>query len=336
MNRHVAVDGGQSALRLRVLPEGRTGAGPGYAHAGGVPAIVEAVRQAARSAGLRGPVGVACLGLTGYPGTVEGLASLASGVAKVLRAAEVRISEDMVTAHAGALPGGSGVVLAAGTGVVCLAVSRSGAFMKVDGGGYLFGDAGSAFAIGRAGLAAVQRSRDGRGPRTLLAAPGLDPAALYGSPTLVDDVARFAPRVFEAAAEGDPVATGIVRAAAADLAETVTTAARWLATTTHTETATTVHAEAAATAYAKAAATATAEVVPVALTGGLFTAGQALLDPFRAALDTSVELVAAAGSPLDGAARLATGPPGPYADLISVHRFPTPATPHETGTDDLA
>ncbi|MFI6595512.1 N-acetylglucosamine kinase [Nonomuraea sp. NPDC050536] len=319
MNRHVAVDGGQSALRLRVLPEGRTGAGPGYAHAGGVPAIVESVRQAACSAGLRGPVGVACLGLTGYPGTVEGLASLASGVAEVLGAAEVRISQDMVTAHAGALPDGFGMVLAAGTGVVCLAVSRSGAFRKVDGGGYLFGDAGSAFAIGRAGLAAVQRSRDGRGPRTLLAAPGLDPAALYGSLTLVDDVARFAPRVFEAAAEGDPVAAGIVRAAAADLAETVTTAARWLATTTH--------AEAAVTAHAEPATPADAEVVPVALTGGLFTAGQALLDPLRAALDTPVELVAAAGTPLDGAARLATGPSGPYADLISVHRFPHPSHP---------
>ena len=153
------------------------------------------------------------------------------------------------------------------------------------------------FAIGRAGLAAVQRVRDGRGPATSLAVPGLDPATLYGSPTLVDDVARFAPQVFAAASQGDQVAADIVRSAALDLAETITTA------------------------LAHLPESAAPERVLVALTGGLFRAGEALLSPLRSALPGRAELVQSAGSPLDGAARLATGPPGPYADLVSIHRF---------------
>ena len=85
---------------------------------------------------------------------------------------------------------------------------------------YLFGDAGSAFAIGRAGLAAVQRARDGRGPATTLAGTHLDPISLYPSPTLVADVAAFTPDVFRHAPT-DEVAQAIVDQAARDIADTI-------------------------------------------------------------------------------------------------------------------
>jgi N-acetylglucosamine kinase-like BadF-type ATPase len=200
----------------------------------------------------------------------------------------------MVTAHAGALPGGYGVVVAAGTGLVCLAVDRDGGWYKVDGHGYLFGDAGSAFAIGRAGLVAVQRARDGRGPATALAETALDPIALYPSPTLVDDVARFAPEVLRCAADQDSIAQSIVARAAADIAETIATAVSRLAGN---------------------------DPVPVACVGGLFAgAGEQLTDPLRALLPNRARLTAPAGNSLDGAERLATEPPGPYADLLVIHR----------------
>lgn len=290
---NVAVDGGQSGLRLRILPDGREGRGPGHVHsADGVTATVDAVRQAAKEAGLPPDAGVetVCLGLSGYPQRQEGVEALAAGVAEAMRAARVIVTEDMVTAHAGALPAGYGVVLAAGTGSVCLAVDRDGASRKVDGAGYLFGDDGSGFAIGRAGLAAVQRHRDGRGPATALIGASIDNLALlYGSPTLVEDVARFARVVLRYASDGDEVAAMIVDRAAADLAETITVAVGALRG---------------------------GGLVPVACVGGIFTVGEQLLAPIRRRLPARAELRPPGGTPLDGAARLATGPLGPYTNLV--------------------
>ena len=291
----IAIDGGQSALRLRVLPSGRTGRGPGYTHGpDALPRMLAAIRTAAAEAEVSGPVEVVALGLTGYP-QARGVAKVfAADVRDMLDADEVRLTQDMVTAHAGALPDGYGVVVAAGTGLVCLAVDRDGTWRKLDGHGYLFGDAGSAFAIGRAGLVAVQRARDGRGPMTKLADTTLDPVALYPSSTLVDDVARFAPEVLRCAAEGDPVAHELVVRAAGDIAETINAAVAQLAGE---------------------------GPVPVAYVGGLFGgAGDQLLTPVRAALSVRARLTPAAGNSLDGAERLATGPTGTYADLIVTHR----------------
>ncbi|WBQ05355.1 N-acetylglucosamine kinase [Kribbella sp. CA-293567] len=296
---HLAFDGGQSALRLRVVASGAVVQGPGHTHGSNSPqATLDAVRLTAERAGLSagtgGPVDVAALGLTGFPQHPPTARTLAAGIAEILQAAEVRLTQDMVTAHAGALPDGYGVVVAAGTGLVCLAVDRDGSWHKLDGHGYLFGDAGSAFAIGRAGYVAVQRARDGRGPSTSLADTALDPINLYSSPTVVDDVARFAPAVLRAAADGDLVAQSIFSAAVADIAETITTAVERLTGDGQ---------------------------VPVACVGGLFAgAGEQLTEPLQAALPRRANLTEAAGNCLDGAERLATEPPGPYADLLVIHR----------------
>jgi N-acetylglucosamine kinase-like BadF-type ATPase len=283
----VAVDGGQSGTRLATC-DGRSGRGPGFTHGGDpVATNLRLVARAAADAGLTGPVGTVCLGLTGLPERPDLQAELAAGLAELLGAREVRLCVDNVTAHAGALPDGRGVVLAAGTGAIALAVG-DGVARRVDGLGYLFGDSGSSFAIGRAAMSAVLRARDGRGPATTIAAP--DPAVLYASPTVVDDVARLAPRVFAAAQEGDAVARQIVSAAAADLAETITVAV--------------------------AAFPGTAPV-PVACTGGLFRAGEQLTTPLRARLPPRARLRPPAGPPLDGAIRLASGDLGAYAGLVS-------------------
>lgn len=293
----IAIDGGQSALRLRVLPSGRTGQGPGYTHGpDAISKLLDAIRIAAAEAEVDGQVDVVALGLTGYPQAHGAAERFAADVAELLDAGEVRLTQDMVTAHAGALPDGYGVVVAAGTGLVCLAVDRDGTWRKLDGHGYLFGDAGSAFAIGRAGLVAVQRARDGRGPMTKLADTALDPVALYRSTTLVDDVARFAPEVLRCAGEGDPVAVELLVQAAGDIAETIGAAVAQLAGE---------------------------GPVPVACVGGLFDgAGEQLLTPVREALPERARLTAAAGNSLDGAERLATGSVGPYAGLIVAHPHP--------------
>jgi len=253
-----------------------------------------AIGAAAAEAGVTGPVGVVALGLTGYPPAPGAAEDFAADVGELLDADEVRLTQDMVTAHAGALPDGYGVVVAAGTGLVCLAVDRGGSWHKLDGHGYLFGDAGSAFAIGRSGLVAVQRARDGRGPATKLADTTLDPVTLYRSPTLVDDVARFAPEVLRCAAEGGAVAADLVVRAAGDIAETIDAAVAQLAGE---------------------------GPVPVACVGGLFDgAGEQLLAPVRRVLSDRARLTPAAGNSRAGAERLATGSPGPYAALTVIHR----------------
>ncbi|MGC4936709.1 N-acetylglucosamine kinase [Kribbella sp. DT2] len=287
----LAIDGGQTALRLRVLPDGRTSAGPGYRHgADSRAATVAAIRQALAAVRFDGPIDTVALGLTGFPPDPVAALALARDLKVSLQAREVRLTQDVVTTHAGALPDGYGVVVAAGTGLVCLGIGPDGTRRKIDGHGYLFGDAGSAFAIGRAGLVAVQRARDGRGPATALADLELDPVSLYPSPTLVADVAAFAPEVFRHA-PADAVAQAIVDQAARDIADTI-------------------HAALPGPA-----------VVPVALVGGLFEgAGEQLLEPLRAALSSRAQLTPAAGNSLDGAERLATGPLTPYDDLVVVHR----------------
>ncbi|WP_406049604.1 N-acetylglucosamine kinase [Kribbella sp. NBC_00889] len=292
---HLAIDGGQSALRLCALPSRRTGTGPGYTHGpDALRRMLTAIGAAAAEAGVSGPVEVVALGLTGYPPAPGAAEEFAADVGELLDADEVRLTQDMVTAHAGALPDGYGVVVAAGTGLVSLAVDHDGSWHKLDGHGYLFGDAGSAFAIGRAGLVAVQRARDGRGPVTKLADTPLDPVTLYRSATLVDDVARFAPDVLRCAAEGDPVAADLVVQAAGDIGETINAAVAQLAGEGS---------------------------VPVACVGGLFRgAGDQLLEPVRAALSARARLTPAVGNSLDGAERLATGSLQPYADLTVIHR----------------
>lgn len=83
---------------------------------------------------------------------------------------QVLLAHDSITSYLGALGDRTGVVVAAGTGVVTLAVGDE-RVARVDGWGNIIGDAGSGYWIGRAGLDAVMRAHDGRGPATALTDP---------------------------------------------------------------------------------------------------------------------------------------------------------------------
>ncbi|MEU6787639.1 BadF/BadG/BcrA/BcrD ATPase family protein [Nonomuraea angiospora] len=198
----LAIDGGQTGLRIGLAESGRIQEIrelPGLSYAEGSP--TEAVLE--RIGTGWGPLGTVCLGLTTIlddPGKLAG--RLLSMARRVL------ITTDVVTSHAGAFAGGEGVVLAAGTGAIALGVGDG--IRQVDGWGYLYGDAGSGFWIGRRGLDAAFRGFDGRaepGPLTERAQAvfgdlaGL-PGRLYLAPDAVARIARFAVHVLELA--GDP------------------------------------------------------------------------------------------------------------------------------------
>ncbi|MFI7130252.1 BadF/BadG/BcrA/BcrD ATPase family protein [Nonomuraea sp. NPDC050153] len=228
----LAIDGGQTGLRLGLAESGRVlevRELPGLSYAEGSP--VKAVLE--RIGTGWGRLGTICLGLTTILDDPDELADRLLAMAR-----RVLITTDVVTSHAGAFSGGDGVVLAAGTGAIALGVGDG--IRQVDGWGYLYGDAGSGFWIGRRGLDAACRGFDGRaepGPLTERAQAvfgdlaGL-PARLYLAPDAVARIARFAVHVLELA--GDPnrsdlTARAIAEEAARELAGTVAAAARCFA-----------------------------------------------------------------------------------------------------------
>jgi N-acetylglucosamine kinase-like BadF-type ATPase len=230
--RILAIDGGQAAIRARHSSDASAAAVDGVSRTSGSDdRVAAAVVAVWRSLGSP-EVDRAVLGLTTAPMDRREAMMLGRRVGSAIAAREVWVCDDSVTSHAGALSLGAGVSLIAGTGVACLAVPPSGPPRMVGGHGYLLGDEGGGFWIGREGLRAALRAREGRGPET-----GLTSLAqarfgdLAGVPVRVHDdvravnaVAQFATDVLGAAAS-DAVAESIVGAAADELAGVVTAAA---------------------------------------------------------------------------------------------------------------
>jgi N-acetylglucosamine kinase-like BadF-type ATPase len=121
-----------------------------------------------------------------------------------------------------------GVVVVAGTGSIAYGRDDASRAARAGGWGYLLGDEGGGYWIGRSALGAVVRQFDGRGPATTLTEMVLSRMQL-GSPTELISaiyhgglhryaIASIAPLVQEAADQGDAIAAEIVDRAAAELA----------------------------------------------------------------------------------------------------------------------
>jgi glucosamine kinase len=303
----LGVDGGQSGIRLRHSSTDVVVEVEGVSRLEGdtVGAVAAAIATAWRGSGF-GPVDRAVLGLTTAPTDDPSRERLCRLVGAATDSAEVWLADDSVTTHAGALSLGWGVSVVAGTGVACLAVPEQGVARVVGGHGYLLGDEGGAFWIGSAGLRAVLRAEDGRGPATALSAvaalrfDGLADLGdrLHSARRPVNDIAQFAPDVLAVAEKGDSVAGNIAEAAAGELLLLI-----------------------------RAGISGLAELdiaVPVAL-GGRLLAGDS---PLRPRLDRrlredlpGVAARTADGSSLDGAMALGQADePGRYRELVHIWR----------------
>ncbi|WP_217169502.1 BadF/BadG/BcrA/BcrD ATPase family protein [Streptomyces sp. AC512_CC834] len=298
----LAVDSGGSGLRVVVGTAGDDGPGPL-----GRRASSEPVRT-----GTRGiepghllaqllPMTSALLAETGVTrlGTVvvgaAGLATLGDALraelpgalARELGVRTVALAADAVTAYVGALGPRTGAVVAAGTGLIAVGTDLT-RWRRADGWGHLLGDCGSGAWIGRAGLEAALRAHDGRedGSAPLLAraeerfgAAAALPGQVYPRTDRPAVLASFAPEVAACAAADDPVAAGILRAAARHMADS-------------------------------AAAVCPAGGEPrVAVTGGLLRMGDPLVVPLGEELAKRLpqaRWTAAEGDPLDGSVRIAT------------------------------
>ncbi len=145
---------------------------------------------------------------------------------------KVGVVADAVAAYLGALGDREGAVLHASTVTVCLACGPHGV-AQVDGWGPMFGNAGSAFWIGRNAIEAALRGHDGRRQMTALTDlvradfPDLEQSYmdLQTAPDFVGRIAAYARKV-DALAETDRVAANILDKAAAHLSEAVQAAIR--------------------------------------------------------------------------------------------------------------
>ena len=159
-----------------------------------------------------------CAGVAGA-GSDEDQQDLAARLQRALSGAalgSVRIVHDANIALEAGLGADSGVIVIAGTGSVVFARAKDGTVRRVGGWGYLIGDEGSGYALGRAGLHAVAHALDGGSP-TRLQALLAERHGLATREAILNSVyhakqphQEIAALVLEAAAAGDAVAACIL------------------------------------------------------------------------------------------------------------------------------
>ena len=292
----LALDAGQTTIRAALVDGGRrprSAAAPGVVRLGssaGPELVSEGLLAAVAELGpLPEPVPAAAIGLSGFEAVSdEDLGRIAEEFRRRSRVESLAIASDGLTALLGAIGRRDGVVVAAGTGTACLA-RRGARFAKVDGWGSLLGDAGSGFAIGRAGLDAALRAYDGRGGSAALRHAAQErfgpverlPEQIYSAPVPTRAVASFAADVGHVAEAGDEHARTILADAARELAISVCAAAGRLFQP--------------------------GEQVAVSYAGSVFQAGDLIAGPFRSEVETRLpgaSVVAPEGDPLAGAVLL--------------------------------
>jgi N-acetylglucosamine kinase-like BadF-type ATPase len=198
----------------------------------------DAVQEAFDNAGIeRQTVEAACLGLAGADRDSD--RSVVETWARETRLAHnVSVVNDaMPLLHAGGADG-CGVALIAGTGSLAWGRNAQDQTARSGGWGYLLGDEGSAFAIGRAVLQAATQFADGRGPATCLLEDVCRTLEISSAAEIVTAVysheiprsvmARLAPLAFDAAERLDTVACDLVTDAARDLSAMVLAVAKRL------------------------------------------------------------------------------------------------------------
>ena len=217
-----------------VLGEGRAGGANLQAHGElEVEKVLHHVIDLAREGPCATPAAV-CLGLAGVDRDGDG-----EVIRSIMRRLGFRertlIVNDALIALVGGVPlrqgrdtVSQGVVLISGTGSIAYGVNSRGQAARAGGWGTSLGDEGSGYWIGRRALKAVARDADGRGPHTRLTSLVLAHFSLSRPEQLVSEIydhatgkraiASLGQTVEQARADGDMVATEIMRKAADELA----------------------------------------------------------------------------------------------------------------------
>lgn len=298
----LGVDGGQTSLKCAVADENGnilgTGSAPGITHlsaAGGrqtlASALQRAVQEAWKDARLQpGRLAAAALGLTGVSGAFTPEAALACEiVGEILPVERILVENDALIALKGAHLGQPGIIVIAGTGSIAMGVDASGRTVRAGGWGWLLGDEGSAYWIGRQAVRAALLAEEGRGAATSLVQILKDQFRIETMISIkrivfapdfgAQGFALLAPAAAQAATDGDATAAKIFWQAGQHLTDLAQVVARQLGAP-----------------------------LPVAPLGGAFEHFSLLSEAFSAqlqALNPPLQLAAARGSALAGAVILA-------------------------------
>ena len=238
----------------------------------GLPEVLATLRRgAAQVARAAGVVPDACAGAGGgLPAFGEDSrvqTELAALPALALPGVATGCGNDLECSHAGALGGGDGISLVAGTGSMTWGTWR-GRSVRCGGWGEVFGDEGSAHWLAREVLALFSRMADCRAePGPLLQVVrehfglqhDLDLCAAINGSAARSELAQVARLATAAAQAGDAQARQLLVRAGDELA-------------------------ALAAGVARNLGVAAIQAVPVSYSGGVFAAGELLQGPLRAAL----------------------------------------------------
>jgi N-acetylglucosamine kinase-like BadF-type ATPase len=178
-----------------------------------------------------------CLGIAGVDRPDD--SAIVRGIMKRIgyKARVLVVNDALVALEAGA-PRQPGVVVISGTGSICYGRNAAGEAARSGGWGYVLGDEGSGYWIGRAALRAVLRQADKRGPSTALTPMLLEHFGVSQPQGLIHEVyhtnlkpaaiGALARSVQSAFTVGDEAAIGILRAAANELESSALSVARRL------------------------------------------------------------------------------------------------------------
>lgn len=229
---YAAIDGGGTASRLVVRDNGRTV----FTSSGGSTSIYSVGREKAVE-------NVLAL-LSSFPGRIESLCLGSAGLGRERERAFFRgklqetyphtklyVTDDSETLLVGGTGSLVGTAVIAGTGSICMARLDSSTLRRKGGWGWRLGDEGSAWYIARRGVTQALRAYEHRGVPTVLAERMCSffnysnpNDAIYdwnSSDSTKERLASFAVEVYRVAKEGDMVAAAILRSAADELADLV-------------------------------------------------------------------------------------------------------------------
>jgi N-acetylglucosamine kinase-like BadF-type ATPase len=178
-----------------------------------------------------------CLGIAGVD-RPDDSAIVRAIMRRIGYKARVLVVNDALVALEAGAPGQPGVVVISGTGSICYGRNAASEAARSGGWGYVLGDEGSGYWIGRAALRAVLRQADRRGPMTALTPMLLTHFGVTQPQGLIHEVyhtnlkpaaiGALARSVQAAFSEGDEVAIGILRGAADELESSALSVARRL------------------------------------------------------------------------------------------------------------
>ncbi|MBN2494381.1 MAG: hypothetical protein JXR96_07325 [Deltaproteobacteria bacterium] len=196
--------------------------------AGAASQIRLAVQRAAQAGVDLDGLEAACYGVSGADRPKD-FETVRAFVEPIARCPRLRLENDTLIALRAGTPDGVGLALVAGTGSNAIGRNAEGVTLQVGGLGSLSGDFGSASQLGKAAVVAAIQAEDGRGEPSSLGQRICERLDLERVEDIIElafydhrgprlPLGALAPLVFEAAAEGDRAALGILTQAGREVA----------------------------------------------------------------------------------------------------------------------